>query len=73
VNLYQAPLAQDLTVTGINDENTAHQLIRLGIGVNDTIQAISRLPGGPTVVYANQMEVALGKPLAEQIEVHPCV
>jgi Fe2+ transport system protein FeoA len=52
----------------LNDEIT-YQALRFGIGEGSRIQVQKNIPGGPIIISKNQLEIAIGRQLANFIEV----
>ena len=69
-NLAQARKSWQGEVRGLPaDSELRSQCIRLGLSIGERISCIERLPGGTIVVQAHRQEIAIGKRLAEQIEI----
>lgn len=51
-----------------NDDIT-YQALRFGIGEGSRIQVQKNIPGGPIIISKNQLEIAIGRQLANFIEV----
>ncbi len=52
----------------LNDEIT-YQALRFGIGEGSRIQVQKNIPGGPIIISKNHLEIAIGRQLANFIEV----
>lgn len=71
MTLDEASVGETLTVTAINNSQTATIAMRLGIAEGETVQVTSKVPGGPLVVRRGRTEIALGRELCREIEVKP--
>ncbi|MDX1764631.1 MAG: ferrous iron transport protein A [bacterium] len=60
---------QSVRVDRIEDEELRTQLIRFGIGEGSLIRCIERIPFGPFMVRHNRQEIAIGRRVAEKIQV----
>lgn len=68
----EAKKGQIIRVTGIPDELTRVQAIRLGISEGTVVTCREIVPAGPVVVARNKQEIAIGRSLARTIVVEPC-
>ncbi|HEY3314895.1 MAG TPA: ferrous iron transport protein A [Bacillota bacterium] len=59
------------TVSRLPEGATKAQMTRFGLGEGEVIQCSEVLSRGPVVVRKGTLEVAVGRRLAEQIEVTP--
>ncbi len=71
MNLDEAKKGQIIKVTGIKDELTRVQAIRLGISEGAVVTCREIVPAGPVVVARNKQEIAIGRSLARTIVVEP--
>jgi len=71
VNLDEAKKGQIIKVTGIKNELTRMQAIRLGIAEGAVVTCREIVPAGPVVVARNKQEIAIGRGLAKTIVVEP--
>ncbi len=71
MNLAQANQGQRLSIVSIPDEIVRAQAIRFGISVGAEVECAAKLPAGPIVVHKGKQEIAIGRKLAESIEVKP--
>ncbi len=71
MNLAQANQGQRLSIVSIPDEIVRAQAIRFGISVGAEVECATKLPAGPIVVHKGKQEIAIGRKLAESIEVKP--
>lgn len=60
---------QSVRVDRIEDEELRTQLIRFGIGEGSLIRCVERIPFGPFMVRHNRQEIAIGRKVAEKIQV----
>ncbi len=71
MNLDEAKKGQIIKVTGIKNELTRMQAIRLGIAEGAVVTCREIVPAGPVVVARNKQEIAIGRGLAKTIVVEP--
>ena len=69
VPLTQLHKGRTATVIGLPHGLLKSQLIRLGVFEGQHIKCVHRLPGGTMVIERNRQEIALGKKLAQQVDV----
>ena len=69
MNLTEAPNKSPLEVVSISDAKLLGDAMRFGIEEGEQIQIINKLPGGPIVIQKNQQQIAIGRELAQIIEV----
>jgi len=60
---------EKVIITGIPKGEYNSQLLRLGLYEGQTIECISKLPGGTMVLGVNRQETALGKKLTNIIAI----
>ncbi len=60
---------QWLTVEKTISDDITYQALRFGIGEGSRIQVQKNIPGGPIIISKNQLEIAIGRQLANFIEV----
>lgn len=58
-----------LIVVNTGDEDVSIQAIRFGIDNGAEIEVQKNIKGGPVIVARNQMEIAIGREIAKNIEV----
>lgn len=71
MTLNQAGVGRAVRILRIPDPRVRTQAIRFGIHEGSKVVLEERIPGGPVVVRSRFQEIALGKRLAEAIEVEP--
>ncbi len=71
MTLAQAKRGQNVEVVAIADDTVRAQAIRFGIAVGARIECAEKLPAGPVIVAKGRQEIAIGRRLAENIEVKP--
>lgn len=71
MTLDQARVGRAVRILSIPDPQVRTQAIRFGIHEGAKVVLEERIPGGPVVVRNRFQEIALGKRLAETIEVEP--
>ncbi len=60
---------QQIEIVKIPDVNIRAQAIRLGIGEGAKLTCSEKLPAGPIILQNRMQEIAIGRRLAESIEV----
>jgi ferrous iron transport protein A len=60
-------------VKNIPDDMIRIQTLRMGISEGSNLNCNEKIPGGPIIVKHNYQEIAIGRSLAEDIEIelHP--
>lgn len=71
MTLVQAQRGQKITIVSIPSEQVRAQAIRFGIAEGSEVCCAEKLPAGPVVIAKGKQEIALGRKLAERIEVRP--
>ncbi|HWR43425.1 ferrous iron transport protein A [Sporomusa sp.] len=71
MTLAQAKRGQRLLIAAIPNSTIRAQAIRFGISVGAEVECYEKLPAGPIVVSRGKQEIAIGRRLAENIEVRP--
>ena len=71
MTLAQAKRGQRLLIAAIPDSTIRAQAIRFGIAEGAEVECYEKLPAGPVVVGRGKQEIAIGRHLAENIEVQP--
>jgi ferrous iron transport protein A len=67
--LYDLHPGENALITRISDEDVTMQAIRMGVFEGETVKCLVKVPSGPIVLSHGGMELALGRALAEKIEV----
>lgn len=62
---------QLLSVVGTDDDDITCQALRFGIGAGACIKVQKNIAGGPVIIAKNQLEIAIGRRLANSIRVSP--
>jgi len=71
MTLAEATPGQEIVITNIADSFARLQAIRFGIAEGARAVCQTVLPGGPVVVRKGKQEMALGRNLANHIQVEP--
>jgi Fe2+ transport system protein FeoA len=71
VTLADAKEGQWLIVAGTEAGEVTMQALRFGIEEGARIRVRKKIPGGPVIVARNQLEIAVGRQIAEAIRVVP--
>lgn len=71
MTLDQTKRGQRVKVVSIPDEVIRAQAIRFGISIGAEVECEEKLFAGPIVVCRGKQEIAIGRKLAERIEVIP--
>ncbi|XEQ94971.1 hypothetical protein SCACP_38710 [Sporomusa carbonis] len=71
MTLAQAKRGQRLLIAAIPNPAVRAQAIRFGISEGAEVECYEKLPAGPIVVGKGKQEIAIGRRLAENIQVKP--
>jgi len=71
MTLAQAKRGQHIQVVPIPDPTVRAQAIRFGIAAGEWVACAEKLPAGPVIIAKGRQEIAVGRRLAENIEVRP--
>ena len=71
MTLAQAHRGQHIEVISIPDPVVRAQAIRFGIAAGARVECAEKLPAGPVIIAKGRQEIAVGRRLAENIEVRP--
>ena len=71
MTLDQAKRGQRLYIARIIGDTVRAQAIRFGISEGAEVQCAEKLPAGPIVICKGKQEIAIGRKLAENIQVQP--
>ncbi|BBB91010.1 MAG TPA: ferrous iron transport protein A [Methylomusa anaerophila] len=71
MKLAEAKRGQRLYIAAIPNPTVRAQAIRFGIAEGAEVECYEKLPAGPVVVCKGKQEIAIGRKLAENIEVRP--
>lgn len=66
--LSESKEGQLLTVTNITNEEITWQALRFGLEEGSQIRIEKNINGGPVIVSKNNLEIAIGRRIAESIE-----
>lgn len=66
--LSEAKEGQKLSVTNITNEEISWQALRFGLEPGSQVTITKNIKGGPVIVSRNQLEIAIGRKIAEAIE-----
>lgn len=69
MNLAETKAGDRLIIISTGSEELALQTLRLGISSGAEIEVQQNIYGGPVIVARNQLEIAIGRELARNIEV----
>ncbi|MBS2001558.1 MAG: ferrous iron transport protein A [Candidatus Obscuribacterales bacterium] len=69
MTLSEAKDGQWFIVERTTSDDITYQALRFGIGEGSRIQVQKNIPGGPIIISKNQLEIAIGRQLANFIEV----
>ncbi|MCX7781226.1 MAG: ferrous iron transport protein A [Negativicutes bacterium] len=71
MTLAQVKRGQKVIIVSIPNAEIRAQAIRFGIAEGAQVSCAEKLPAGPVVICKGKQEIALGRGLAEKIEVLP--
>lgn len=66
-----AQKGEALRILEIGDEMSRMKAIRFGLSEGSVARCVTKVPGGPVVLKLGRQEIAIGRALAEQIDVLP--
>lgn len=69
MTLAEAREGMTCVITGTGGEDVTVQALRFGIAEGSVVNIEKNISGGPVIVSRNQMELAVGRQFALQIEV----
>ncbi|MGM0472050.1 MAG: FeoA family protein [Bacillota bacterium] len=69
MTLAQAKKGQRLKIKSIDSQTVKAQAYRFGIASGAQVKCYEKIPRGPIIIKKNLQEIAIGRRLAEQIEV----
>jgi Fe2+ transport system protein FeoA len=58
-----------LEIMSVDDEHAQVQALRFGMSQGACVECITRIPAGPIVLKSGRQEIAVGRSLAERIQV----
>lgn len=59
----------NLEIVSVEDDHARVQAIRFGMAEGACVQCITRIPAGPIVIKSGRQEIAVGRGLAQRIQV----
>lgn len=71
MTLSQVKPGEFVYVISIPDRDVRAQAIRFGIAEGAQVSCAEKLPKGPVIISKGRQEIAIGRKLAESIEVRP--
>lgn len=69
MKLSEAKKGQGILIRKINDSNIKMQAIRLGLYEGAKVNCFAKIPFGPVILSSRMQEIAIGKNIADNIEV----
>ncbi|MEW6428873.1 MAG: ferrous iron transport protein A [Thermodesulfobacteriota bacterium] len=60
---------ETVTIISIDDDQVRTQFIRFGIGEGSSVRCLEKIPFGPFMLRHNRQEIAVGREVAEKIQV----
>lgn len=69
MTLNDVPVNREVTIRHIGCTETELLLLRFGLGHGDPVRIKARPPGGPVVMEANGLSIALGRQYCPMVEV----
>lgn len=58
-----------LEIVSVDDDHARVQALRFGMSQGACVECITRIPAGPIVLKSGRQEIAVGRSLAERIQV----
>ncbi|GAB6100216.1 ferrous iron transport protein A [Halanaerocella petrolearia] len=69
MTLAEVKRGEQFQITSIPDRDVRAQTLRFGISEGAEVACAEKIPGGPVILKRNLQEIAIGRKLAEKIEV----
>ncbi len=69
MTLAEIQKGKDFKVKNIPDDMIRIQTLRMGISEGSKLNCNEKIPGGPVIVKHNYQEIAIGRRLAEDIQI----
>ena len=69
MTLAEITRGKDFKVKNIPDDMIRIQTLRMGISEGSKLNCNEKIPGGPVIVKHNYQEIAIGRRLAEDIQI----
>lgn len=70
-SLARARKGDVLEIVSVDDAHARVQALRFGMAEGACVECITKVPAGPLVIKSGRQEIAVGRRLAEQIQVKP--
>lgn len=67
--LSAARRGEHFEIVSVDDESARVQALRFGMSEGACIECVTRIPAGPIVLRSGRQEIAVGRSLAERIQV----
>lgn len=67
--LSAARRGESFQIVSVDDEHARIQALRFGMSEGACVECITRIPAGPIVLRSGRQEIAVGRHLAERIQV----
>jgi Fe2+ transport system protein FeoA len=69
MTLTEAKEGQKVVITGTGSDEITWQALRFGIEEGTVVQVEKNIPGGPVIISKSHLEIAIGREIAQAIEV----
>ena len=67
--LSSARKGESFEIISVDDDHARIQALRFGMSAGACVECITRVPAGPIVIKSGRQEIAVGRGLAERIQV----
>lgn len=67
--LSTARKGESFEIISVDDDHARIQALRFGMSAGACVECITRVPAGPIVIKSGRQEIAVGRGLAERIQV----
>ncbi len=68
-SLASARKGEHFEIMAVDDDFARIQALRFGMSEGSCVECVTRIPAGPIVVMSGRQEIAVGRGLAERIQV----
>lgn len=68
-SLATARKGEHFEIIAVDDEHARIQAMRFGMSEGACVECVTRIPAGPIVLKSGRQEIAVGRSLAERIQV----
>lgn len=68
-SLSTARKGEHFEIVAVDDDHARVQALRFGMSEGACVECITRIPAGPIVLKSGRQEIAVGRALAERIQV----